>query len=226
MIVLVAILGIAAGWAINQLSDALLRFSSQRGRAPSGVPKLPAVVRVFQRSTQEPHFTVHLLSEVITAAVFALLFGLYGGSAAAFVLMAICAYYLLIMVMDLKYRLVLNVLTYPAIVLALIVNLVVLRQPALNVLMGVVFAFGIFYVTTLLRPNGLGGGDVKLAALLGATFGFPLVLWALIVSAAASAVVIAFLLLRRRTTRDTIPYAPFLCLGAVAVLIYSGTLFT
>ena len=54
-------------------------------------------------------------------------------------------------------------------------------------------------------------------------FGFPQVLWALLASAAASAVVIAALLLSHRLTRrDTIPFAPFLCLGALVILLYNS----
>jgi leader peptidase (prepilin peptidase)/N-methyltransferase len=223
MIILFALLGLAAGWLLNLLGDYLLRFRSAQPARAIAVPRLPAVLRRFSHQPCEQHYAIHLISELVTAALFALLYALHGSSWQTLGLMAVCAYFVLIMVMDFKYRVVLNVLTYSGFVLALVLNIVILRAPVLNILLGVLFAFGIFYVTAMVRPNGLGGGDIKLAALIGAAFGFPQVLWALIASAGASAVIILFLLIsRQRTTRDTIPYAPFLCLGAVVALIYTS----
>jgi leader peptidase (prepilin peptidase)/N-methyltransferase len=181
-----------------------------------------ALVRLLRRQTGEQHFASQLAAELFTASLFALLCALHGATWQTLWLMLACSFFVLITVMDYKYRLVLNVLTYPGIVLALVVNLAVLRQPILNIGLGVAFAFGIFYITTLLRSNGLGGGDVKLAALIGAAFGFPQVLVALIASAVASAAAIGFLLIsRQRGIGDSIPYAPFLCLGAVIALVYN-----
>ncbi|HVU12889.1 MAG TPA: prepilin peptidase, partial [Phototrophicaceae bacterium] len=96
--------------------------------------------------------------------------------------------------------------------------------PVPPILLGLLFAFATFFLASLLVPGGLGGGDVKLAALIGAVLGFPLVLGALIVGALASAVTIVVLItIFRRTLKDSIPYAPFLCLGVLAILIYRST---
>lgn len=222
MIVVFALAGVLVGWLLNLLGDYLVRFA-QDEREPVTVTVRPlAVVRLRRRQTDEQHFAAQLVAELLTASLFVLLYALHGATWHTLWLMLACAFFVLITVMDYKYRLVLNVLTYPGIALALFVNLVVLRQPVLNVGLGMIFAFGIFYITALLRPNGLGGGDVKLAALIGAAFGFPQVLVALIASAITSAVAIGFLLFsRRRGIGDSIPYAPFLCLGAMIALVYS-----
>ena len=122
--------------------------------------------------------------------------------------------------MDYSYHVILNMLTYPGLVIALVTNLLVLRQPVTHVLLGVAFGFGVFYLTARVKPGGLGGGDVKLAALIGAALGFPNILFALIVTASASAIAILFLLVARRSTpQKTIPYAPFLSLGVMVVLM-------
>ena len=223
MILVFALSGLIVGWLLNPLGDYLLRFRGEHAARVVEVPRLPAILRWFTHQSNEQHYLIHLSSELITAILFVLVYALHGSSWQALGLMAICAYFVLITVMDIKYRVVLNVLTYPGIVLALLLNLVVFHYPVLNILLGVFFAFGIFYITSLVRPNGLGGGDVKLAALIGAAFGFPQVLWALIASAIASAVMIAILLIsHQRTTKDAIPYAPFLCLGAVVALVFGS----
>jgi prepilin signal peptidase PulO-like enzyme (type II secretory pathway) len=224
MIVLFALAGLVTGWFLNIAGDYLLRFASQPVQAVGAVQS-PAILRLFSRQTSDTHFVAQLASELVMGILFALLYRLHGVTGQTLWLMVMCAFFVLITIIDYKYRLVPNLLTYPGIVLALVVNIVVLRQPVLHILLGVAFAFGLFYVTALVRPNGLGGGDIKLAALIGATFGFPQVLWALIASAVTSAVIIAGLLISRRfTPKDSIPYAPYLCLGAVIILIYNSAM--
>jgi leader peptidase (prepilin peptidase)/N-methyltransferase len=66
----------------------------------------------------------------------------------------------------------------------------------------------------------MGGGDVKLAALIGLWVGFPHVLWALTLGILAGAVTTLVLLLSRRWSLTShIPYAPFLCFGTVLSLL-------
>lgn len=88
----------------------------------------------------------------------------------------------------------------------------------MSALLGAGFAFFIFFMTARLKPGQLGMGDVKLATLIGFGFGFPGVLIALVIGAGAGALAAVWLLARKSSTSRTIPYAPFLCLGALAVL--------
>jgi len=64
---------------------------------------------------------------------------------------------------------------------------------------------------SLARPDGMGLGDAKLAGVMGLCLG-PAVLAALIVACAAA---VAYGLARRART---LPFAPFLAVGALAVL--------
>jgi leader peptidase (prepilin peptidase)/N-methyltransferase len=141
---------------------------------------------------------------------------------------AIFAFLLLIALIDLKYRLILNLLLYPALFLTLLLQLLIGRLPFGLVLLGGALTLSIFALTAWLRPGDLGGGDVKLAAWLGVTFGFPHVLWALLLGAGVGGVTAVILLLAGRWgndchwTRQThIPYGPFLCLGAIIALLYN-----
>ncbi|MDX2137652.1 MAG: A24 family peptidase [Chloroflexota bacterium] len=222
MIVLFALIGVLTGWLLNLVGDYLLRFASEPVQAVRGVQP-PALLAILSSQRVSPNGAVRVASELITGVLFAALYLLHDVTAQTLLLMGMCALFVLIAIMDAKYRLVLNVLTYPGILLALIVNLMILHQPVLNIILGVAFAFGLFYITALVRPGGLGGGDVKLAAFIGAIFGFPHVLWALIAAAFVSAVIIAGMLISRRfTLQHSLPYAPFLCLGAIVILIYNS----
>jgi leader peptidase (prepilin peptidase)/N-methyltransferase len=127
----------------------------------------------------------------------------------------------LIAAVDAKHRLVPNAVIYPAAAAALVVSVTPQGRGIGSALLGGLFGFAPFLLAAALRPGGLGGGDVKLAAFIGLTFGFPHVLWALILGVLAGGAAAAYLMLARgRGRAHTIPYAPFLCLGAVAALLY------
>ena len=99
-------------------------------------------------------------------------------------------------------------------------NLLALPEQRTAILLGGGMAFAIFFLTAWLRPGELGGGDVKLATVIGVTFGFPQMLLALLVGAGIGAGVAVMMMMTRQAGRKTrIPYAPFLCLGAMALLL-------
>lgn len=129
---------------------------------------------------------------------------------------------------DLKHRLILNRVTYPAIVIALALSFV---SPGLTIwssLAGCV-AVGLFFVIQNLVSRGsIGLGDAKLGALIGAICGISLdynhigavyaVIYAIFL---AGAIALLLLILRLRSLKDPIPYGPFLCAGA-AIILFQG----
>ncbi len=134
---------------------------------------------------------------------------------------ALCAFFILVAIIDLRYHLVLNALIFPAMALTLLVRYAS-GANMLGVLIGGAFGFAIFALAALVRPGGLGGGDVKLATLIGFVFGFPNALWALMVGVLAGGVVTIFLLLSHRgNAKSMMPYAPFLSFGALVALVFN-----
>ncbi|MBI1279791.1 MAG: hypothetical protein GC179_16810 [Anaerolineaceae bacterium] len=227
-ILVFALIGWFAGWLLNRLSDYLPRFSVTEKPKPVTTRSYAPAVWEFVASKQPLKRSWLLLDagvEVFSALFFALMWSQLEATTA--LLFALCGYFffLLIAIIDVKYRLVLNVLTYPAIVVLLVLNLVTLPQQTSNILLGGAMAFGIFFLTAWLRPGELGGGDVKLATLIGVAFGFPQMLLALLVGAGIGGVVVIFLLVSRKAGwKSQIAYAPFLCLGAMFLLLSHSVL--
>lgn len=84
------------------------------------------------------------------------------------------------------------------------------------------FAAGVFFFAVALAyPGGLGMGDVKLALLIGAALGWP-VLTALLLGTLAAGLVAAIVLFREGSSarKRAIPLGPFLSAGAIAVLLF------
>ncbi|MBX3084194.1 MAG: prepilin peptidase [Anaerolineae bacterium] len=207
-IIAVMICGLLLGRLILRASDALpvmVGYSLER--------RSMATDRLFERYARY----IELGVQVGCALVAGLLWWTLGAGLTFGIVSVVFCLLLLITLIDLKYRLVLNLVVYPALVGALVLHLG-LGQPILPFALGGFFAFGIFYLVARIKPGTLGGGDVKLAALLGVTFGFPNVLGALLVGGGLAAVVAITLLVQRKNSL-TLPYAPFLCVGALVALL-------
>ena len=131
---------------------------------------------------------LRLALEIGSALAFGLLAARFGLSSETLFLAIAWGFFALIALIDLRHRLVLNVIVYPALVLALIYHALGGPPPLLHTLLGGGLALFIFGGVAWLRPGDLGGGDVKLALLLGLIFGFPGILWALLVGVGAGGV--------------------------------------
>ncbi len=205
MMILTILLGGFVGWWLDILGERLVRLAGYGDRRP--------------RLTGARRLRLRFISASLLA-VGAGWLSVEDGLSLALPASVVLAFLLLLTIIDIQYRLILNLLIVPALFLALGTNLVLLQQPPLTILLGGVFAFGIFYATALVRPGELGGGDVKLALLIGLVLGFPHVLYALMSGALLGATVALWLrFVQKRSWGSTIPYAPFLCAGAAAVLL-------
>lgn len=124
---------------------------------------------------------------------------------------------------DLEHRLVPNAITYPGIGAGLVLALAGGR-----LLDGVVTAAGagaFFFAIAVLSRGGMGGGDVKLAAMLGAFLGWPDAAVAIVLAFVGGAAVgLALIAARLRTRKDAIPFGPALAAGAVVAVFAAGPL--
>ena len=86
-------------------------------------------------------------------------------------------------------------------------------------------AGALFWLIALIYPQGMGLGDVKLVAALGALLGFPLIVLAVFLASFSGSLIGGVLfLLRRLEFRQQIPFGPFLALGAVVCLLWGQSI--
>jgi leader peptidase (prepilin peptidase)/N-methyltransferase len=73
--------------------------------------------------------------------------------------------------------------------------------------------------------DGMGGGDIKLLAMIGAFLGWPSVPVTLFVASILGSVIgIGLMVATGAGRRLALPFAPFLCSGALAYLFYGSQL--
>ncbi|WCO65173.1 prepilin peptidase [Iamia majanohamensis] len=135
-------------------------------------------------------------------------------------------------VIDLELYRLLDKITFPVLgasaVLVAAVSLVE-GEPdrILYALGGAVGYFVFLFVPALIYPRGMGLGDVKLALLMGLFLGWinPLLcLYALIAACLLGLVAGVVLFLARGRKSAEFPFGPWLALGCVLVILFSGTI--
>jgi len=163
--------------------------------------------------------------ELLTAVLFLLAARRFGPSldlAAALVLLgALVA----ITGIDLDHQIIPDVITLPGIVVGALLAVVLHPAAWLDTLSGILVGGGLFLVIILASGGGMGGGDMKLGAMMGAFLGWKLVLLAILLGVfAGGAVAIGLLVTGTKGRKDPVPFGPFLALGAVVSLLWGNTL--
>jgi leader peptidase (prepilin peptidase)/N-methyltransferase len=124
--------------------------------------------------------------------------------------------FVLLASLDLRARTIPNAVVYPA----LLCSWAWVDRGPISALVGGGGAFAVAVVFRTLSRGALGGGDVKMAALVGGVVGYPAVLIAGAVAAVGGGLTALLLLVTRRATRTTaLPYVPFLGLGGIIALL-------
>ena len=169
--------------------------------------------------------------ELVTAAVLALVCARFAGQPAVLAFALFGALGVALGAIDIAVHRLPDRLTLPAYLatLALLSLAAVLGHDAgalLRALLASVALAAAYLLLALVRPGQLGGGDVKLAALIGLALGWlnwPAVLYGAALGFALSAIVsLALLAARRISLRSEICFGPFMLGGALLVILASG----
>jgi leader peptidase (prepilin peptidase)/N-methyltransferase len=160
--------------------------------------------------------------EAATGGAFALAYVLLGPTPKFLVAAALLGALIAITAIDLRHQIIPDVISLPGIVVGFVANSLL---PAgvgwLDSLIGIAVGGGIFLVIILVSGGGMGGGDMKLGAMLGAFLGWKLGLLAVLLGVlAGGAVAVVLLLLGRKGRKEAIPFGPYLALGGAVALLW------
>jgi len=126
---------------------------------------------------------------------------------------------------DLEHQILPNSITLPGIVVGLILSFFAppgWRDALIGMLLGGAILYGIAWAYYLWRrEEGLGMGDVKMLAMVGAFLGWKAVLVTLVLSSFSGALIgVALIVIQRGNMKLALPFGTFLAVGAaVAMLI-------
>jgi leader peptidase (prepilin peptidase)/N-methyltransferase len=129
----------------------------------------------------------------------------------------------LLSAIDLDRRLIPNVIVLPALAICLVAQIALYPDHWLEWVLASLFAALALFVPLLIVPTGMGMGDVKLAALMGAVLGRGVVAALFIGVLAGGLFAVGLLIVKGLSARrQAIAYGPFLAFGALVVLLAGG----
>ncbi len=162
--------------------------------------------------------------EAATGAAFTVAYILLGPTADFVVAAVLLAALIAITTIDLHHQIIPDLITLPGILVGVAANLATGRNWQ-DSLIGIGVGGGIFLVIILASRGGMGGGDMKLGAMLGAFLGWKLGLLAMLIGVLTGGVVaLALLLLGRKGRKEAIPFGPFLALGGAMTALWGDKL--
>jgi leader peptidase (prepilin peptidase)/N-methyltransferase len=150
----------------------------------------------------------------------------FGPSVSYLIYFALVAALIVITVIDLYHQIIPDVISLPGIGAGLLTSLINPNITFLDSLIGVLLGGGsLFLVATfyqwLFKREGMGGGDVKLLAMIGAFLGWKAVILTILLSSLIGSITgILIMILKGKDFKYAIPFGPFLSLGAVISLFY------
>jgi leader peptidase (prepilin peptidase) / N-methyltransferase len=237
LLVVTAALGLAVGSFLNVCIYRLPRGESL-AHPPSRCPRcgkplawydnVPVVswlvLRGRCRRCGERISVQYPIVEIVTAAAAVLVVYATPPGALLASRLVLTAILIVLFVIDLELQLLPNLITLPGIAVGFLFSLVAPPGP-LPSLAGIALGAGILYgiaaaYYAVRRQEGMGMGDVKMLAMIGAFLGWRAVLVTLILASFSGALIgIALLSTKREGLRFALPFGTFLALGAFAAMI-------
>lgn len=234
---ILAVLGLAVGSFLNVCIYRLPRgqsLNSPPSRCPSceyrlrwidNIPVLSYVMLGGRCRKCRARISIRYpIVELITMALFVIHGVVFGWSALLVPRLVFACAMVVLFAIDLEHQLLPNAITLPGIIVGLIAS-TVLPPGIVDALIGVAIGGGVLWLIgeayfRFSGQEGMGGGDVKMLAMIGAFLGWKLVLVTLVLSSVAGSIIgLAVIVLRKGGMKYALPYGTFLALGALVASI-------
>ena len=199
------------------------------GRALSWFENVPVLswvaLRGRCRTCRAPVSWMYPSVEVVTAAVFVSTYLLYGPTPIGIVRTLFACALIVLFVIDLQHQILPDVITLPGIVVGGVCS-VFLPPGWRDALIGIAVGGGIPFLLAeayyrIRGHDGLGMGDVKLLAMIGAFLGWKLAILTLVLASFAGSIAgVALILSGRGTMKYALPFGTFLAVGAMVAAVW------
>lgn len=166
---------------------------------------------------------VEMLTALLAAAV-CFKFG-YSLQAAGYFILG--ASLLVIIFIDIHHQIIPDIISLPGIILGFLFSLVNSSVTWQSSLIGLLLGGGVLYTIAFLyfflrKQDGMGGGDIKLLAMLGAWLGWQSLPFIILVSSSAGSIVgLIAMRWQKKGGSTRIPFGPFLSIAALIYIFYS-----
>ncbi len=192
------------------------------------IPVLSYIVQLGKcRHCKCPISIQYPIVELLMAVLSAALFHTFGPSLAFAGYFVFSAALLVIIYIDIHHQIIPDVISLPGIVLGFLFSFVNPQVHWLDSLIGIGAGGGILYAVALIyyllrKQEGMGGGDIKLLAMLGAFLGWRSLPFIVFFSSLTGSLVgITAMLFQKKGGKTRIPFGPFLSLAGLIYMLFS-----
>lgn len=164
--------------------------------------------------------------ELLTAVLAVMLFIKFGFTLKFLAHFLFVSALLVVTFIDLDHQIIPDVITLPGIPLFFLAAVFICRIHWLEALLGLLIGGGVLFTIAVLyeliaKREGMGGGDIKLLAMIGAFFGWKSLLFVLLCSSLLGAIVgLTTILIKKQNMRYAVPFGPFLSAAAIAYIFW------
>jgi len=164
--------------------------------------------------------------ELLTGLTYLIIYLTYGLSVQTLIFIILSSALIIIAFIDLNEQIVPDVISLPGIVIGFIISFFVPYISFINSALGVAVGGGIILIiglggSVIFKKEAMGGGDVKLAAMIGAFLGWRYIVISLFLGFFLGALAGIFLILSKIKSReDVVPFGPFIVLGSIITLLW------
>ncbi|MGH7313112.1 MAG: prepilin peptidase [Candidatus Rokuibacteriota bacterium] len=163
--------------------------------------------------------------EATTALLFALAAGHLGWGLELIGAWLLLAVLVVIAAIDLEHQVIPDSISLPVIAAGLALSFVTPSRSWIDSLLGIAVGGGIPFAIIVLSRGGMGGGDMRLGALIGAFLGWQLAVLSLFMAVLLGGVAATALLIAgRKGRKDRIPFGPFLAWSGAMSLFWGDAL--
>jgi leader peptidase (prepilin peptidase)/N-methyltransferase len=157
--------------------------------------------------------------ELITGIIFVLIFKNYGISLKGLSFLIFSCSLIVIFFIDLSFQIIPDIITYPGILVGLILSPWTVGLK--NSFSGFIIGISIFFLIAFIWKGGMGGGDIKMAGMMGSFLGIKSLIFALFLSFLFGSIIgIILAIFKFKTLKVYIPFGPFLVVGSFSLIFY------
>lgn len=162
--------------------------------------------------------------ELLTAIFFLMLYIKF--DLPVFIIYALLVTALIIITfIDIDYKIIPNVITFPGILIGLVSSYFFLPPTIINAFIGLLGGGGLLLFMALIYQGGMGGGDIKMVAMLGAFLGWQKVFLTIFIGSLIGSIIgITLILLKKQGRKSKIPFGPYLAMGAILSIFFGNDL--
>ncbi|WP_438824000.1 prepilin peptidase [Bacillus sp. JJ1773] len=164
---------------------------------------------------------IYPLMELLTGLLFAAAPLILGWSSELFVAWTLISLFMIIFVSDIKYMIIPDKVLLVFTGIFLLERILIPLEPWWNSLLGAAVGFSLLLFIAIISKGGMGGGDIKLFALIGLVVGLKVVLLSFFLATLYGAVFgIIGLLTGKLKRKNPIPFGPFIVAGTLTAYFY------